>query len=221
MPEPLPPVYRRRTPHELLQSLKEATLKTLSTRARSVLRQRDLGICYLAAGRERDALAILDHAHRGITFRGKHDVWYAAASACLVSRHVRRVVLREPVDDGEVQRFLSPPAHAVISQPVLWTAPFVRRHVAGEQSRFQPSFSHPKPEVAIEALAWWSATLIFFLEMADLGYPVQVPDPDVRELETSLSEALARLGATLGPGSARRASGSTPGRDPRGPAEDE
>ncbi len=215
MPEPLPPVYRRRTPHEVLQSSKKATLKTLSTRVGSVLRQRDLGICYLAAGREGDALAILDHAHRGITFRGKYDVWYAAASACVASRHVRRVVLREPVDSGEVQRFLNPPAHAVISQPLLWTAPFVRRHVAVEQSRFQPSFSHARPEVAIEALAWWSATLIFFLEMAQLGYPPQVPDPDVRELETSLEEALARLGAILGPGSTRRTGRPTLRRDPR------
>ncbi len=198
MPQRLPAVYRKRTANKLIQSLKEATLASLNTQARSVLRQRDLGTCLLAFGLDRDALAVFDYADRSVTFRGKYDVWYAAASACALSTYVRRVVLHENHEVVDLQRFLAPPAHAVVSQSALWTPSFVQKHLTGELARFQPSFTHAKPQVALEALSWWIASLIFFHEMAHLGHPSRTSNAYRTRLHTSAQDAMVRIRGILG-----------------------
>ena len=168
---PLPVVYRQQEANCFLQKKKAAIAKKLDFRYRSVFCQRDLAICLIALGRNAEALRVLDYAHQNVAFRGKYDVWYAAASACCVASYLRRKKGQHSRADVDLQRFIDQPAHALVTQPDVWTAAFVRKHIAGERKRFEERFDDPDADNAVEAMAWWIATLIFFREMAVVGFP--------------------------------------------------
>ena len=129
-------------------------------------------------------------------FRGKHDVWYAAATACCVAAQIRRKAGRLEGAGPELQRFIDQPAHALVSQPDIWTAAFVRSDIAEERERFGGSFDDPDPAVALEAMAWWAATLIFFREMAVAGFS-RKGKPNLKRLGSWIDDALDRIRGKL------------------------
>jgi hypothetical protein len=191
-PEPLPAFYRKKEKNRFLQEMKTDIAKKFDFRYRSILCQRDLAICLIALGRNGEALRVLDYAHQHVKFRRKYDVWYAAASACCVAANVRRSEGNDQRAKLDLQRFVDEPCHALMTQPEIWTATFVRRHIAGERKHFGPSFDSADLSVAVEAMAWWAATLIFFREMAVLGFP-QKGKLNVARLDVLIDEALALL----------------------------
>jgi hypothetical protein len=167
-------------------------LARLDFRYRSVFRQRDLAIWLAALGREEDALGILEYAYQNVRFRGKYNVWYAAETACCVAAHLRRKGDLGKGADLDLQRFIDQPSHALQTQPEVWTAGFVRSHLAGERKRFGKWFTDPSPAVTLEAMAWWTATLIFFREMAMAGFPRQ-GKLDLNRLDSWIDDAFARI----------------------------
>jgi|SRR5579884_3120604 len=195
-PPPAPAVYERAQTHPFLREAKAKVLKGLNFQYRSVFCQRDLALWLAAAGRDGDALAILEHAFRNVKFRGKHDVWYAAAAACCVVAHLHRKAGRLEGADPELRRFIDQPAHALVSQPEVWTAAFVRSDIAEERERFGGSFGDPKPGVALEAMAWWAATLIFFREMGLASFP-RKGKLDLKRLGSWIEDALDRIRGKL------------------------
>jgi hypothetical protein len=192
----VPAVYGRPEPHPFLRKAKAAVLAGINFRYRSVFRQRDLAVWLAALGREHDALRVLEHAYRNVRFRGKYGVWYAAATACCVASYLRRRGDSRERADPDLQRFIDQPAHALQTQPEVWTAAFVRGHIAGERVRFEKSFDHPSPEVALEAMSWWTATLIFFQEMALAGFPRQ-GRVGLKRLGAWIDDALGRIRGRL------------------------
>jgi hypothetical protein len=195
-PPPAPPVYERPETHPFLREAKAKVLRGLSFRYQSVFRQRDLALWFASIGREGDALPILEHAYSSVKFRGKYDVWYAAATACCVAAHHRHKASRLEGADPELRRFIDQPAHALVTQPDIWTTTFVRSHVAGERGRFGRSFDDPDPDVALEAMAWWAATLIFFHEMALAGFPRR-GKLNLKRLGSWIKDAFARIRGKL------------------------
>jgi hypothetical protein len=188
----LPAFYRLPEANPFLQKQKAVLLKKLNFQCRSVFCQRDLAICLIALGRDTEALQVLDHAHQNVQFRGKYEVWYAAASASCVSAYVRRKQGLHERADLDLQRFIGQPAHAILTQPEVWTAAFVRKHIAGERHRFEQWFDDPDPGKAIEAMAWWAATLIFFREMAVVGFP-RKGKLNLARMDSWIRDALALL----------------------------
>lgn len=189
---PNPEVYQKQETHPYLHKRKAIVFRTLNFQHRSVTRQRDLGICLFAAGRKADALEVLKYAYRHVEFRGNYRVWYAAASACCVYSYLRRKGRDSDRVAPDLQRFLDEPAHGVQLQPKIWTASFIRKHIAGERKRFQISFNDPRLDDAIEAMAWWTATLIFFREMAILGFPSE-GKLDLKRLDRWIDSAIERI----------------------------
>jgi hypothetical protein len=195
-PANLPAVYRRAEPIAFLKEEKARILKRFSFQHRSINQQRDFAICLIALGRFADALQMLDFAHRNIQFRGSHYVWYGAATACCVSAYLRRKKGQETRAIRDLQRFLEPPCHAIVSQTDVWTAAFVRKHLAQERSRFACWYDDPELTAAIEARAWWIATLVFFREFALLGFPKK-GTISVERLDLGIEQALEELAAKL------------------------
>ncbi len=176
--------------------MKTKTTRIFDFRYRSVFSQRDLAICLIALGRNGEALRVLDYAHQHVKFRGKYDVWYAGASACCVAANVRRSEGDDQRAKLDLQRFVDEPSHALMDQPEIWTAAFVRRHIAGERKRFGPRFDSPDLSVAVEAMTWWVATLLFFREMAVLGFP-RKGKLNVARLDFSIGKAMTLLRSRL------------------------
>jgi hypothetical protein len=83
-------------------------------------------------------------------------------------------------------------------QPDIWTASFVNKHIDGERKRFEVWFDDPKPEVALEAMAWWTATLIYFREMAIVGFP-RKGDLDLKRLDLRIDDAFKQIRERLTP----------------------
>ena len=67
-----------------------------------------------------------------------------------------------------------------------------QKHIEGERKRFEVWFDDPKPLVALEAMAWWTATLIFFREMAIVGFP-RKGKSDLRQLELWIDDAFKQI----------------------------
>ena len=191
-PPPIPEVYSKPETHPFLHKRIAAVLKTLNFQHRSVTCQRDLGIFLFALGRKFDALKVLKYAYRHVEFRGSYRVWYAAASACCVHSYLRRKRKDSDRADPDLERFIDRPAHGMLFQKEIWTATFVRKHIAGERKRFKVWFDDPKPEVALEAMAWWTATLIFFREMAILGFPLK-GKLDLEKLDLWIDDSLMQI----------------------------
>ncbi len=189
---PAPKVYSKLETNPVLREQKAFVFKTLNFQQQSVSRQRDLGICLFASGRKADALQVLRHAFRHVQFRGSYRVWYSAASACCVYSYILRRVKDSAPDIPNFQPFLDQPAHAIQLQPDIWTASFVNKHIAGERNRFEVWFDDSKPKVALEAMAWWTATLIFFREMAILGFPRE-GKLDLKRLDLWIDNALTHI----------------------------
>src|SRR5262249_48994465 len=110
--------------------------------------------------------------------------------------------------DPDLQRFIDPPAHALVTQPEIWTAAFVRKEIASERRQYAAGLNDPTPRFALEAQASWAATLMFFREMALAGFPRQ-GKLNVGRLESWIDDALARMQRYLQrlavqPGPARR-----------------
>jgi hypothetical protein len=141
-------------------------------------------------------LPILDYAHRSVRFRGKYDVWYAAASACCIACYLRRRSGQQKKAIQDLQKFLKPPCHAIVFQTGIWTAAFVRKHLAEERERFARWFDSPKTGTAIEARAWWIATLVFFRELALNGFP-RKGKISVGRLDLWIEKALEELAVKL------------------------
>jgi hypothetical protein len=91
-----------------------------------------------------------------------------------------------------LQRFLDAPAHGVQLQPKIWTASFIRKHIAGERKRFQVWFNNPRLDDALEAMSWWAATLMFFREMAILGFP-RKGKLDLKRLDLWIDSAIEQI----------------------------
>lgn len=187
-----PAVYRRRETNCFLAKAKEAILRNLNSRSRSVLQQRDLGIWLTALGRPGDAVKVLDFAHRHVQFRGSYDVWHSAASACSVATYLTE-------DRGDLgllhplRRFLYPPAHGVAIQTGIYTVSGVRNYLREEKARFQPCFDDSRPAVAAEAHAWWIADLILCHEFGRLGFPARREKTYLPKLVDTISASLERL----------------------------
>jgi hypothetical protein len=188
----LPAFYGLPEANPFLQKQKVVVLKKLNFQCRSVFCQRDLAICLVALGRDEEAVRVLEYAHRNVRFRGKYDVWYAAVSACSIAAYLRRKQGESQQADLELQRFIDQPAHAILTQPQVWTAAFVRKHIAGERKRFEQWFNDPDPGKAVEAMAWWAATVIFFREMTFAGLP-RKGKLNVARLDSRIDDALAQL----------------------------
>lgn len=188
----LPAVYRQAETNSFLKQEKASILKKFDFRQRSVCRQRDLAICLIALGRNKGALQILDCAHTNVAFRGSYGVWYAAASACCISSYLRRKKGQHKRATLDFQRFLEPPWHGILFQPDVWTAAFVRKHIAGEREQFAPWFDSPDLSGAIEARAWWIATLLDFRELALNGFP-RKGKVSVTRLDSWIESAFAEL----------------------------
>ena len=189
---PIPDVYSKPETYPFLRMQKAAVLKTLNFQHRSVTRQRDLGILLFAVGRKADALQVSKYAYCHVEFRGSYRVRYAAASACCLHSFLRRKGQDSDRSEPDLQRYLDKPAHGMLFQTDIWTATFVRKHIAGGRKRFQVWFDDPKPEVALEAMAWWTATLIFFREMAILGFP-RKGKLDLKRLDLGIESALKQI----------------------------
>jgi hypothetical protein len=195
-PAKLPAVYGRAETNAFLKSEKASILKKFNFEHRSIDRQRDLAVCLVALGRSADALHVLDYAHTSVQFRGSYNVWYAAAAACTVSAYLRRKKRQQARAVRDLERFVEPPCHGLIFQPDVWTAAFIRKHLAEELQRFVAWYDDPKPAAAIEARSRWIATLIFFRELADLGFPKQGKLP-LKQLDARIEKALVELAAKL------------------------
>jgi hypothetical protein len=146
----------------------------------------------MALGRNADALQMLDYAHQNVQFRRKYDVWYAAASACCVAAYLRRGKRQPKRAELDLRRFIEEPAHGLQTHPQIWTAAFVRKHIAGERERFEQWFYDPNPKHAVEALTWWTATLIFFREMTFTGFP-RKGKLNLKRLDSEIKDAMARI----------------------------
>jgi len=85
---------------------------------------------------------------------------------------------------------------AVIVQGNIWTADFVRTHLAQERARFALDYDSPKAQAALESRTWWIATLVFFREKALVGYPKT--GIDVGHFDVRIDEAFAELAVWLG-----------------------
>jgi hypothetical protein len=192
----LPAVYGRVETNSFLKQEKARILKEFNFQNRSVDRQRDFAICLIALGRTTDALQMLDYAQSNVQYRGKAYVWYAAASACCLSGYLRRKKGQQARASRDLQRFLEPPCHGMVFQTDVWTAAFVRKHLAEERKRFAYWYDNPKATAAIEARAWWIATLVFFREMALIGFPKK-GKVSVRQLDIGIAKALEELAARL------------------------
>jgi hypothetical protein len=197
-PPAVPNVYGEPETNPVLCEQKAFVLKTLNFQHKSVTRQRDLGICLFALGRKADALQVLRYAYRHIQFRGSYRVWYSAASACRVYSYLRRTNKDSARTLPDFRRFLHQPAHGIQLQPKIWTASFVEQHIEGERKRFEVRFEDPKHRVALEAVAWWIATLIFFREMAMLGFPRE-GKLDLKRLDLWIDDAFKRIRERLKP----------------------
>lgn len=195
-PAKLPAVYERAESNAFLKEEKARILKKFDFRHRSIDHQRDFAICLIALGRSTEALQILDYAHTNVQFRGSYYVWYAAASACCVSAYLRRKKGQQARAIRDLQRFLEPPCHGMVFQTDVWTAAFVRKHLAEERKRFAYTYDDPELAAAIEARAWWIETLMFFRAFANLGFPKK-GKVSLKQLDTGIEHALAELAATL------------------------
>ena len=195
-PPKRPAVYDRPETNAFLKKEKAEILKAFDFRHQSVMRQRGFAICLMALGRLAEALQVLDYAQSNVEYRGKAYAWYSAGSACSVASYLRRTEGDDARAAKDMLRFLEPPCHAIISQTDLWTADFVRSHLAEERLRFAPEFDDPKPRFAIEARTWWIATLVFFREFALIGFPRQ-GGIDVKQLDSWIDAALAELKGKL------------------------
>jgi hypothetical protein len=193
-----PKVYSKPETNPVLREQKAFVVKTLNLQHQSVSRQRDLGILLYASGRKADALQVLRHAFQHVQFRGSYRVWYSAASACCVYSFIRRRDKDSAPTIPDFQRFLDQPAHAIQLQPDIWTASFVNKHIEGERKRFEVWFGDLDPKVALEAMAWWTATLIFFKEMAILGFPRR-GKVDQKKLDLWIDDAVKRIRERLAP----------------------
>lgn len=191
-----PAVYDRAEPNARLSAEKADILKTFDFRHGSITRQRGLGIGLIALGRTAEALAVLDYAHSHVEYRGSANVWYAAGTACSVAGYLRRKQGEGAKAVEDLKRFIDPPFHAIIFQTDVWTADFVRKHLDEERARFASSRDSQKPQFALEARTWWIATLIFFREMALVGYPKK-GHVDLTQLDDRIDEALADLAVWL------------------------
>ncbi len=194
----VPKVYSKPETNPVLREQKAFVLKTLNFQHQSVTRQRDLGICMFALGRKADALQVLRHAYKHIKVRGSYRVWYAASSTCCVYSYLRNQGKDSDRTALDLQRFLDQPAHGIQLQPDIWTASFVNKHIEGERKRFEVWFDDPKPLVALEAMAWWTATLIFFREMAIVGFP-RKGELDLKQLDLWIDDAFKQLKERLTP----------------------
>lgn len=189
---PVPAVYRLPEPNPFLRKQKAAILKNLDFRYRSIFRQRDLAICFMALGRDTDALRVLDYAHQNVQFRGSANVWYAAYSACCIASFLRRRKGQVRWAGKNMQRFIDQPAHGIFFQTETWTAAFIRSHLEKERIRFEQWYENPQLEAVVEARAWWIATLIEFRESALLGYP-RKGKLNLKRLDSWIEDALAQL----------------------------
>jgi hypothetical protein len=167
---PLPAAYGRLETNPYLRSRKASVVKTLNFQARSVFCQRDLAVCLIAVGRIRDAIQVLHYAHQNVRFRGSFGVWYAAATACSVALFIYRKSKQHGREERYFRRFVDPPAHAILTQPDVWTATMVRREIARERERFDRGCHHIDAKLGIEEMAWRIASVIFLREMAFGGY---------------------------------------------------
>ena len=192
----LPAVYGRAESNAFLKEEKANILKKFNFQNESIHRQRDFAICLIALGRSTEALQMLDYAHTNVEFRGSYNVWYAAASACCVSAYLRRKKGQQTRAIRDLQRFLEPPCHGMVFQTDVWTAAFVRKHLAEERKRFAHWYDNPELTTAIEARAWWIATLMFFRELATLGFPKKGKVP-LKPLDLGIERALEELAAKL------------------------
>lgn len=195
-PAKLPAVYERAETIAFLKEEKARILKKFDFRDRSIYHQRDFAICLIALGRFAEALQMLDYAHMNVQFRGSYYVWYAAASACCVAAYLRRKKGQQTRAVRDLQRFLEPPCHGMVFQTDVWTAAFVRKHLAQERNRFGCYYDDPELTAAIEARAWWIAELMFFREFAALGFP-RKGKISVKRIDTGIERALEELAAKL------------------------
>jgi hypothetical protein len=86
---------------------------------------------------------------------------------------------------------LSPPDFD-FRRRILSTSKLIRKHIALERKRFWIWFDIPKTEVALQALAWWTATLSCFPERAILAFP-RKSELDPKRLDLGINSAFARV----------------------------
>ncbi len=92
----------------------------------------------------------------------------------------------------DLLRFLDPPAHGLLFQPKIWTAGFVMEQIDRERKIVGEWFDSPRLEDSTGSWAWWTSTLIFFREMALLGFPSE-GKLDLKLLDEWIEAALAQI----------------------------
>ena len=173
--------------------LKKNALKKINNKPRylSVCRQRDLAICMLSVDRQDDAIAIVQFAQQGCSYRSGVDVWDATGQSAAVVAYMRRNE-KDYFPTDELNKFIEQPAHALFTQPEIYTSSGILAHLEKERARHSFLFDNPDPNTALEAMCWWTSTLIFFRVFADLGYP-RDKQLDVNELDKRINEMLKRI----------------------------
>jgi hypothetical protein len=193
-PSRLVAFYSRREIEPSLAALKQLVAKTLSLRGRSVLLQRDLAIALHSLGHDEDALDVVEWPQRSVQYRGKGDAWYAANAAWSVSSRIKR--LRGESRDAlvDLKRFVDRPAHALLTQPMLWSEARLRDVSRAECARFDDA-STREDTLAIDSMAWAVGEHVFFRETAVQPFPHA--GFEVRWLDETIEELLERLAVRL------------------------
>jgi hypothetical protein len=196
--DPLPPkTLKRRSSNSLLDQMRLGALRSRVPLKHFMFRVRDFGTACLAIGQRLEAAELFEYAALQATPRSGPDAWFAAASSTTLGMYVHRTLHPRIGQPPSLASYLSPPAHAIFFQTEVWTPVFVRKHLKAESARFGAVFSSDRVAAAAEARAWWIATVVFFREVAELGYPARASASYVDRLESLRDSALAEFRAWL------------------------